>query len=74
MGVGGSYLSQNFNDRHFGLGDNESIERLELLWPSGVRQTFENLEVNQLVEIVESGPQAGLRVVTLPVPPQEPHE
>jgi hypothetical protein len=64
MGAGGSYLSQNFNELHFGLGRQTKVERLEVLWPSGIRQVFENLDANRALEIVESGPQAGLR--TLP--------
>lgn len=63
MGSGGSYLSQQFNELHFGLGDHAAVDRLELLWPSGVRQLFEHLPVNRVVEVVESGPEAGLKPV-----------
>ncbi|MFQ5723362.1 MAG: CRTAC1 family protein [Terriglobia bacterium] len=67
MQLGGSYLSQHFHELHFGLGERTRIDRLEVLWPSGVRQEFQNLPANQLVEIVEGGPQAGLRPLTLPL-------
>jgi hypothetical protein len=68
MGVGGSYLSQSFQELHFGLGTRHSIDKLELHWPAGTRHVFHNLAANQLVEIVESGPEAGLRLLTLPLP------
>lgn len=54
MGTGGSYLSQHFHELHFGLGNHGTIERLELLWPSGVRQVFENLPANRTLEVPES--------------------
>jgi hypothetical protein len=65
MGAGGSYLSQHFSEIHFGLGAHESIDRLELLWPSGIRQVFEGLPANRLIEIVEAGPNAGLKQLAL---------
>ena len=65
FGTGGSYLSQNFNELHFGLEDHTAIRRLELLWPSGVRQSFENLAADHLLEAVESGPDAGLKALAI---------
>ena len=32
---------------HFGLGDDERIERLTIEWPSGHVQTFDDLPVDQ---------------------------
>jgi hypothetical protein len=61
VGTGGSYLSQNFSELQVGLGTRETIDRLELLWPSGVRQVFEHLPADGLFEIVESGPDVGLK-------------
>jgi hypothetical protein len=37
---GGSYLSSNDLRLHFGLGEAASIDRLEVRWPSGQKQTF----------------------------------
>jgi hypothetical protein len=34
----GGYLSQSSKTLHFGLGDDERIDRAEILWPSGARQ------------------------------------
>ena len=38
---------------HFGIADAESIEFVEIKWPSGKLQRLENLEVNQILSITE---------------------
>ena len=49
------YLSHSSLPLYFGLGDAEAIERIEVLWPSGVTQTVtEGLLLNSRIEIVES--------------------
>ncbi len=48
------YLSQSSLPLYFGLGDADSVERVEVDWPSGARQTVANkIRSNQLVRIVE---------------------
>lgn len=47
------YLSQNDPRLHFGLGNAEMIEKIEVRWPSGNKQTLENIKVNQILNIVE---------------------
>jgi len=47
------YLSQSSKTVHFGLGDRSKIDRLEIRWPSGLRQTIENPSMNQMHHIVE---------------------
>ncbi|HBY92902.1 MAG TPA: hypothetical protein DEP84_02895 [Chloroflexi bacterium] len=37
----------------FGLGQSRNVDRLEILWPSGLVQTFANVSVNQRLHIVE---------------------
>ncbi|MGH7140195.1 MAG: CRTAC1 family protein, partial [Pirellulales bacterium] len=49
----GGYLSQSSKTLHFGLGDDPVVERLEIRWPSGRRQTIESPSVDQLTEIRE---------------------
>jgi len=49
-----SYRSQMPNIVHFGLGDATSVERLTILWPSGVRQVLTDLAVDRHI-IVEEG-------------------
>ncbi len=52
---GGSYLSQSDLRLHFGLGASPRIDRLELRWPSGLEQVFEDLPGDQLLLIREGG-------------------
>ena len=43
------------NERYllFGLGDATMIDKLEVAWPNGDSQTFEQVPVNRFVRIVE---------------------
>ena len=47
------YLSQNDPRLHFGLLHNESVEKIEVRWPSGKLQAIENVKANQILEITE---------------------
>ena len=40
VGTDGSYLSANDPRLHFGLGDADAVEALEVIWPDGSRQRF----------------------------------
>src|SRR5262245_58110265 len=51
---GGSYISQNDLRLHFGIGGATRVERVEILWPSGRKESFENLKANQ-VAVLEEG-------------------
>lgn len=46
-----SYLSQSDRRVHFGLGNAEKIDRLEILWPDRKRQSFEDLPVDRFLRI-----------------------
>jgi hypothetical protein len=48
----GSYLSSNDKRLHFGLGSAETAN-LEIVWPSGIRQTLNNLRADQFLEVQE---------------------
>ncbi|HVA46662.1 MAG TPA: CRTAC1 family protein [Pirellulales bacterium] len=50
----GGYLSQSSKTLHFGLGDAERLERVEIRWPSGIRQTLGPLEVDRIHDVTES--------------------
>jgi len=50
---GGSYLSQNDLRLHFGLGRSEEVDRIEVDWPSGVRQTLEHVKADRVMSIRE---------------------
>jgi hypothetical protein len=57
--VGGqpSYLGQEPpGEAFFGTGEAERIERLEVRWPSGREQAFEDLPVRSTVRILEGEP------------------
>ena len=40
-------------EKHFGLAQLESIDRLEIWWPSGATQRVENPPVNKSIRITE---------------------
>jgi len=50
---GQGFFSAHAKEIYFGLGAIESIDKIEVSWPSGIDQTFENIPVNQTVYIVE---------------------
>jgi hypothetical protein len=52
QGAGG-YLSQSSRTLHFGLGERTRIDRAEIRWPSGVRQTMREPAVNRRHDIIE---------------------
>ncbi len=54
---GNGFASQSTYRVHFGLAQNNAVERLEVRWPSGIRQVFENLASNQIYRVVEGKPQ-----------------
>jgi enediyne biosynthesis protein E4 len=47
------YASSSHAGVHFGLGSGSDVVRVDVQWPSGTRQTVENVKVNQVVEIRE---------------------
>src|SRR6266849_6679434 len=50
---GGSYFSQNDLRVHFGIGKAESIELLEIRWPSGQVDTLKDIKPNQVIFVKE---------------------
>jgi hypothetical protein len=40
---------------HFGLGGVGVVDKIEILWPSGVRQTLSGIKADQVLEVVEDG-------------------
>jgi enediyne biosynthesis protein E4 len=49
----GSYLSANDKRLHFGLGDAVAAD-IEILWPSGIKQSLKGVKADQFLEIVEA--------------------
>ena len=63
---GGGYNSSNDTRLHFGLGQATTINRIEVRWPSGLKQQFQNIAADAIYEINEA---QGLRKLTpLPAP------
>ncbi len=56
---GGSYLSQSDLRAHFGLGSAAKIEKLEISWPSGAKQTFADFASDQFYSIQEGSDTLG---------------
>jgi len=50
---GGSFMSQSDLRIHFGLGKQERVDKLEISWPSGRADQFENLATNKFFIVRE---------------------
>lgn len=50
-------MSQNDFRVHFGLGQVEKINQIEVHWPSGIVDLIEDVTVNQILTIVEGSSQ-----------------
>jgi enediyne biosynthesis protein E4 len=50
---GGSYMSQSDLRASFGLAVSATVDKLEITWPSGGKQTFFNFPADQFYSIVE---------------------
>ena len=53
---GGSYLSQSDLRLHFGIGAARSVDRIEILWPSGLRQVLADVLPDRVVAVEEPRP------------------
>ena len=53
VGSQASYLSHNSLALHFGLGEASRVDTLEILWPSGSRQTWVNIPARRALRLVE---------------------
>ena len=50
---GGSYASSSDQRLHFGLGLTAKIEKVEIFWPSGAKDTIELPAVDRIYTVVE---------------------
>ncbi|MEZ5332163.1 MAG: CRTAC1 family protein [Thermoanaerobaculia bacterium] len=53
--AGSSYASQHSPRLHFGLGENDRIDRLQVRWPDGSEQEFSDLEAGRLLRLRQGG-------------------
>ena len=54
LSCGEGLSSQNTNRIHVGLGQSESIDRIEVKWPSGKRSVQENIRSGERITIFEN--------------------
>jgi enediyne biosynthesis protein E4 len=52
---GGSYLSQNDFRVHFGLAAATRVDRVDVRWPNGLEESWDNLEVDRFHTLKEGG-------------------
>lgn len=52
-----SYLSASDKRVHFGLGNDAVVQKIEIRWPSGIRQTLSNVNADQILEVNEPSEQ-----------------
>ena len=52
---GGSYLSQNDLRLHFGLGDSARIDKVEVMWPNGKAQIFQDVPADRFYHLKQRG-------------------
>jgi hypothetical protein len=50
---GSSYLSHNSSVAHYGLGDYNAIDSIQIYWLSGLVETYYDLEINQRHHLIE---------------------
>jgi Tfp pilus assembly protein PilF/peroxiredoxin len=55
VNAGSGFLSQHSKELLFGLGGSRQIRHLAVEWPSGARQDFTNVALNQRLRIEEGG-------------------
>ncbi|MCH8344799.1 MAG: CRTAC1 family protein [Planctomycetes bacterium] len=48
---GFGYLSSSDPRAHFGLGDVDRVDRIEVRWPDGARETFPATDVDRIVQV-----------------------
>lgn len=53
VGSQGSYLSQHATPLHFGLGSATAVDRVEVSWPNGRRQSVDHPHVRQRLHLAE---------------------
>jgi hypothetical protein len=52
------YNSSSDKRVHFGLGSASVIDKIEIAWPSGMRQILTNVKSDQILTVREAAPQS----------------
>ncbi|PYV01539.1 MAG: RNA-binding protein, partial [Acidobacteria bacterium] len=50
------YASSSHDGVHFGLGKAETVEEIEIKWPSGTVQVLKNVAADQMINVREPCP------------------
>ena len=58
--AGEGFASQNSGLLYFGLSDAESVEKIEIHWPSGVKQVLKDIPVDSLLTVFEDPESASM--------------
>lgn len=53
--AGSGYASQSDSRLFFGLNDNTTVDAIEVKWPSGLVQTFDNVAASRHMRLEEGG-------------------
>jgi hypothetical protein len=64
--AGGSYLSTNDVRLHFGLGSDAMMKKIQIQWPSGLKEEIKNVPADAIYTIVEG--QGIQNTIKLPAP------
>jgi hypothetical protein len=64
--AGGSYISSNDPRLHFGLGTESKMDEVEIQWPSGRKETLQNVAADSIYTIVEG--EGIQQKATIPLP------
>jgi hypothetical protein len=50
---GGSYASSSDQRLHFGLGSAAKVDKVEILWPDGIKEEIKVLPIDRIVTVAE---------------------
>ena len=53
MTANAGYASSSHSGVHFGLGKVRQVDRIEIRWPSGIKQVLTNVSANQILPVTE---------------------
>ena len=71
IAAGNSYCSQSTLDIHFGLSNTSNIDSAVVYWPDGVKEVFNNLQVNNRNYLMRGAGQANLGIKNFNLGPEE---
>ena len=49
------FRAQDDKRLHFGLGGNDTVDEIRVVWPGGQEQTFTDVDASQRIQIEEGG-------------------